>query len=61
MTTIKVSEQDFNNWMQDYIDNPGKFDRDWQSVSEFLANKALGNPVTYGDRCIAYLKKRKSE
>lgn len=45
----------FNEWMRRYTDDPSRFKREWQHVSEYLAARAAGNEPTYGACCAAYL------
>lgn len=43
-----------NEWMRRYIESPEKFARDFQSVTQFLADTAQGREPDYGERCTAY-------
>jgi hypothetical protein len=43
-----------NEWMRRYIEEPEKFAREFQSVTEFLADQAVGKEPSYGERCAAY-------
>ena len=45
----------FNEWMRRYTDEPDTFNREWQTVSEFLAEKNNGIVPSYGATCVAYL------
>lgn len=45
-----------NEWMRRYIEEPESFEREWQTVSTYLKEQANNLPLTYGDRCEAYLE-----
>jgi hypothetical protein len=47
----------FNAWMYDYIKHPEKFEREWKSVSTFIAEKSAGKTPTYGETCAAVLRR----
>ena len=44
----------FNEWMRRYTDEPERFEREFQTVAEFLATPD-GDDPTYGAECAAYL------
>lgn len=46
----------FNQWMQNFIDNPKRYKREWESIQEFLST---GEDVTpdYGQSCVALLER----
>jgi hypothetical protein len=46
----------FNQWMQDYLDNPEKFQREWESIRGFLDTLPGGEP-DYGQSCVAVLER----
>lgn len=48
------SVKTFNEWMRRYIDEPEQFQREFQSVVEFLADTANGREPSYGESCAAY-------
>jgi hypothetical protein len=58
MTERTMSSTDMartsNEWMRRYIEEPDKFEREFQSVGEFLAETSAGKEPTYGERCSAY-------
>ena len=54
---MEITADHFNVWMDEYINHPEKFDLDWQTVLEHVTEKALGHENTYGENCMAYLKK----
>lgn len=45
----------FNEWMRRFIDEPEKFEREFEAVKTFLEQEQNGFPVTYGQSCAAYL------
>lgn len=47
----------FNEWMRRYTEDPTAFEREWQTVSKFLAQEQDGVEPDYGQSCAAYLKK----
>jgi hypothetical protein len=46
----------FNEWMRRYTENPSEFAREWQTVSEFLSQRAAGQEPSYGEICVAYVE-----
>lgn len=46
----------FNEWMRRYAEDPEAFERDWQTVQTFLAERSAGKTPTYGEICAAYLE-----
>lgn len=44
-----------NEWMRRYIDEPERFSREFQAVSEFLADEAKGVEPSYGVSCAEYM------
>ncbi len=51
----------FNEWMRRYIVEPDRFDREWQSVSEYIQETSEGKTPSYGESCAAYLVRLISE
>lgn len=47
----------FNEWMRRYTENPESFEREFQSVGDFLRERAQGKAPSYGQLCAAYLAK----
>lgn len=45
----------FNEWMRRFIDEPDRFEREFQSVNDFLAAEAEGKEPTYGETCASYM------
>jgi hypothetical protein len=50
----------FNEWMRRYIDEPERFEREFESVRQFEAEANEGTP-SYGADCAAYLLKMHQE
>jgi hypothetical protein len=47
----------FNEWMRRYTESPEEFQREFQTVSTFLAESKDGAEASYGDICAEYLLK----
>ena len=47
--------QAFNEWMRRYTDEPERFEAEFKTCGEFLAQTAKGEVPSYGDSCAAYL------
>lgn len=45
----------FNEWMRRYTVDPEQFEREWQSVVDFLSETSDGKEPSYGEACEAYL------
>jgi hypothetical protein len=43
-----------NEWMRRYIEEPEAFQREFQSITQFLKDEADGREPDYGERCTAY-------
>lgn len=46
----------FNEWMRRYTEEPETFEREFQTVSKFLAEEADGAEPTYGQSSTAYMR-----
>ena len=46
----------FNQWMQDFIDNPKRYKQEWDSIREFL-NTAEDDEPEYGQACVILLER----
>lgn len=46
----------FNQWMQNFIDNPKGYKREWELIREFL-NTTDGVEPDYGQSCVALLER----
>lgn len=46
----------FNSWMDEYINHPERFEREWEAVVTFLKERSGGREPTYGERCVEYLE-----
>lgn len=44
-----------NEWMRRYIEEPEKFEREFQTVTRFLSDTVIGKVPDYGDECRAYM------
>ncbi len=50
-----------NEWMRRYIEDPEKFEREFQSIDLFLKQEAIHAEPSYGDTCSAYMMKLHKE
>lgn len=50
----------FNEWMRRYTDEPERFEREFETVGDFLATPD-GETPTYGATCAAYLLQIRDE
>lgn len=51
----------FNEWMRRYIDEPEKFEAEFNSVLDFLSDQTDDKVPSYGEKCAAYLLKLHQE
>lgn len=51
----------FNEWMRRFIEEPDRFEREFQTVSQFVKDEAEGREPTYGEVCAPYLTQLASE
>lgn len=51
----------FNEWMRRFIDEPARFEREFETVNAFLAAEAGGEEPTYGETSAAYMAQLASE
>ena len=63
MTTKKVATdaECFDEWMRRYIGDPASFEREFETVGQFLSETNVGMTPTYGEHCAAYLAKLRDE
>lgn len=54
----ELNAQAFNEWMRRYIEDPERYNREFQSVEKF---RAEGDSPSYGYDCAAYLEKLRNE
>lgn len=47
----------FNEWMRRYTEEPEQFEREWQTVGQYLEQQTEGIEPDYGTSCAAYLLK----
>lgn len=50
----EVAAKAFNAWMQNYINEPEKYDSQWEVIKDFLAARSQGKEPTYGEICAVY-------
>jgi hypothetical protein len=56
-TPNRTMPQAFDEWMRRYIEEPERYAREFQSVSEFVAEGGKdGAETSYGRECAAYLE-----
>lgn len=51
----------FNEWMRLYTEDPEQFEREWQSVNEYLTEVGEGKEPTYGATCAMFFMKLLAE
>lgn len=51
----------FNEWMRRFIEDPAKFEAEFQTVVSFTAAKLAGREPDYGERCTALLFRLSAE
>ena len=56
MTNVQMVKA-FNEWMRRFIEEPDRYNREFESVNQFLADEANGVEPTYGERCTGYMVK----
>lgn len=45
----------FNEWMRRFIEDPVGFQREFETVNEFLREQSGGEEPSYGEACAAYM------
>lgn len=50
-----------NEWMRRYIEEPERFNREWDTVALFRAEENAGTEPSYGERCESYLEQLMAE
>jgi hypothetical protein len=45
----------FNEWMRRFIEEPDRFEREFETVNDFLADEANGKDPSYGETSSAYM------
>jgi hypothetical protein len=43
-----------NEWMRRFIEEPERFEREFQTVDRFLTEKRCGKVPSHGERIVAY-------
>ena len=56
MNNVKVAAA-FNEWMRRFIEEPDRFSREFQEVTQYLSEIDDDKEPTYGRECAAYLEK----
>ena len=51
----------FNEWMRRFIEEPERFSREFENVTEFLKDEADGREPNYGEECAAFMDRLHSE
>ncbi|MCD9819774.1 hypothetical protein [Bradyrhizobium japonicum] len=51
----------FNEWMRRFVDEPQRFDREFETVNRFLKDQADGREPTYGETSAAYMQQLAAE
>lgn len=51
----------FNEWMRRFVEEPERFEREFQTVARFKAEEAMDKEPTYGECCAAYLAQLEKE
>ncbi|MGE8129025.1 hypothetical protein ACQKQD_18790 [Methylobacterium sp. NPDC080182] len=46
----------FNEWMRRFIEEPARFEREFQTVSDFLCDESDGKEPSYGEVSAAYMR-----
>ena len=44
-----------NEWMRRFIEEPGRFEHEFETVNQFLKDEAEGREPTYGETGAAYM------
>ncbi|MDX8513580.1 hypothetical protein [Mesorhizobium captivum] len=60
MTNIQMVKA-FNEWMRRFLAEPAAFEREFETVHNFLAEQADGHEPTYGEVATTYLQQLSSE
>lgn len=55
MNDAKIIEG-FNKWLDDYENEPEKFEQMWTTIKRDIEEKADGDSPTYGLTCLGMLK-----
>lgn len=51
----------FNEWMRRFIEEPDRFEEEFETVNSFQRDLAEGREPTYGEASAAYLEKLAAE
>ena len=55
LTTPELVAAAFNEWMRRYTETPEEFNREFETVGQFLKEEADGQEPSYGAWCAQYL------
>ena len=45
----------FNEWMRRFIEEPDRFNREFEDVNAFLVEQGAGKKPSYGEACASYI------
>ena len=45
-----------NEWMRRYIEEPKKFNVEFQTIAEFVEQETAGKTPSYGETCTLYME-----
>lgn len=51
----------FNEWMRRFIEEPDRFEREFETVNQFLKDENEGCEPTYGETSAAYMQELATE
>lgn len=51
----------FNEWMRRFVEDPNAYEHEFQVVSQFVADNLAGRTPTYGEKCVAYMDKLRTQ
>lgn len=60
MTDVEMAMA-LNEWMRRFIEDPAQFQREFETVSEFVTQELNGQEPTYGQTGAAYMHKMLGE
>lgn len=55
MTNAQMARA-FNEWMRRFIEEPDRFEREFETVNQFLADEQGGREPSYGEASAAYME-----
>jgi hypothetical protein len=51
----------FNEWMRRYVEEPERFEAEFQTVQRFCAEMSGGKEPSYGDECAEYMRRIRTD